>query len=246
MLFLSLIGLATAADLPTMTYSRNGDDHVVDVAAFEAAMGPAVEAAIARRASELCAGLQISWGKFAFDEHVAKVPGAVPSAVKSYRREFRCIPAETRAATPAPADWTATADDERDVRGLFATYYAKRDGGDFAASRAMMSPVTVADPAGYQEQMSGFNRTAGKGSRRVTKVTWYVNPTQSDRPGVYAALDFSGSFSGFHLYCGYLMLYRFGPGRYEIVREEQTSFVRNGETPDPAQLAQLRAATCRE
>ena len=77
-------------------------------------------------------------------------------------------------------------------------------------------------------------------------MTWYVNPEASDRPGVYAALDFIGSYSGVHLYCGYIVLYRLGEADYEIVREEQNTFNRSTEELNPDHLAAMRAATCRE
>ena len=246
MLFILLAILQAAADLPAMKYSRSGEDHVVKVEAFDSALGPAVEADIARRALDLCAGKQIRWGKFAFDENLGRVPGAVPSLVKSYRREFSCIAADTRIYAAAPADWIASPGDETNVRTVFAAYYGKRDSGDFAGALDMMRPETRSDPANWVNRMRQFNKQLGNGNRRLTKVTWYVNPEASDRPGVYAALDFIGTYQGVHLYCGYIVLYRLGEANYEIVREEQNTFNRGAEEPNPGHLAALRAATCRE
>ena len=246
MLLILLSTLQAAANLPTMKYSRNGDDHVVEIGAFDPAMGPAVDADIARRALDLCVGKQVRWGKFALKENLGKVPGAMPLQVKSYRREFSCIAADTRTYAAAPADWTASTSDETDVRKVFAAYYGKRDSGDFAGARAMLRPETRSELASWSEQMRALNGQLGQGSRRLTKVTWYVNPEASDRPGVYAALDFIGTYPGVHLYCGYIILYRLSPADYEIVREEQNTFNRGAEAPNPDHLAAMRVATCRE
>lgn len=246
MLLLLLTTFQAAADLPTMKYSQNGEDHFVEISAFDPTMGPAVEAHIASRALILCAGKQVRWGKFAFEENLGKVPGALPSQVKAYRREFSCIAADTRTYAAAPANWTASTSDETDVRKVFAAYYGKRDGGDFAGALAMLRPEIRTELASWSERMRAFNIQLGKGNRLLTKVTWYVNPEASDRPGVYAALDFTGTYPGTHLYCGYIMLYRLGPADYEIVREEQNSFNRGVEVPNPDHLAAMRAATCRE
>ena len=229
-----------------MKYSRSGQDHVVEVGTFSPAMVPAVDADIARRALDLCVGKQVRWGKFALEENLGKVPGALPSQVKSYRREFSCIAADIRTYAAAPADWTASASDESDVRKVFAAYYGKRDSGDFAGAQAMLLPETRSELTSWSEQMRAFNIPLGKGSRRLTKITWYVNPEASDRPGVHAALDFVGTYPSVHFYCGYIMLYRLGPAEYEIVREEQNTFDRGTEVPNPDHLATMRAATCRE
>lgn len=246
MFLLLLSALQPTGGLPVMRYSRQGEDHVVEVGDFDPVLGPQIEIEVARRAADLCAGQQVRWGKFKFDEEVGKLPGAGPSQVKSYRREFSCKAADIRTYDPAPADWAATVGDEADVRAIFASYYGKRDGGDFAGSRAMMRPEVQGDLAEWSEQMGAFNRELGKGSRRLTKVSWYVNPETADRPGVYAALDFVGDYPSAHLYCGYIILYRLGAGEYEIVREEQNRFIRNDEAPDPEQLAMIRTASCRE
>lgn len=246
MFLLFMLTLQAAADLPVMKYSRSGGNHVVEVGTFDSTMGPAVEAEIARRALDLCTGKKILWGKFTFEENLGKEPGAQLSQVKSYRREFSCIAADTRTYVAGPADWTASASDEIDVRKHFASYYGKRDGGDYTGALAMMRPETRSDPVSWANQMRLFNRKLEKGSRELTKVTWYVNPEASDRPGVYAALDFIGTYPGVHLYCGYIVLYRLGPANYEIVREEQNTFDRGKEQPNSDHLAAMRAATCRE
>ncbi len=110
----------------------------------------------------------------------------------------------------------------------------------------MFTPDNRSELSDWSTQMRVFNSQMSKGSRQLTKVTWYVNPEGADRPGVYAALDFVGNFPSAHLYCGYIMLYRLGLAKYEIVREEQSHFVRNAETPDPDQLTAIREATCRK
>ena len=146
----------------------------------------------------------------------------------------------------APADWTPTAIDDADVRKVFETYYAKRDSGDSLGALKMFSREAKADPAEFGTRTRKFNAQLGPGRRRITAVSWEINPEAADRPGIYAALDFVGDYPAVHFYCGYIGVYRLGPGKYQIVREEENSFMRAKELPDPAQLTQMRAALCRE
>lgn len=238
--------LQTAADLPAMKYSKVGEDHIFVLEPFDQSLGSVVEGEIARRAASICAGKTIRWGEFKFDQNLGKDPVADPSRVESYRREFSCVAADSRTYLAVPVEWTASIKDEADVRAFFSTYYTKRDGGDFPGAQAMMRPETRSELVAWGDQMRQLNKQLGKGNRRLTKVTWYVNPEGADRPGAYAALDFIGSYTGTHVYCGYIVLYRLGPASYEIVREEQNSFNRSAEAPNPDHLAAMRTAVCRE
>jgi hypothetical protein len=141
-------------------------------------------------------------------------------------------------------DWNATQADDADVRQVFSSYYAKRDAGDFAGASSMMSADTRPTESDHP-RLREFNKALGKGTRRITGVTWYVNPASVPRLGAYAALDFVGQYELPHLYCGYLILYRQGSNVYEIVREEQNLVARSEEAMDPTQLEQMRAAMCR-
>ena len=44
--------------------------------------------------------------------------------------------------------------------------------------------------------------------RKVLKVTWTKDPANAPFPGIYAAVDFSGTFATMDRYCGYMAWYQ--------------------------------------
>lgn len=244
MLIAVLIGLQTAAAVPPVTVMPKGDGFRAEAATFNFGQSAAVHAEIERRASELCAGEEVKWGEFGSLAELGKNPGSTPPKISGYYQEFRCIVSETLTHVELPNDWKPTAADESDVRRILETYYAARDAGQFDAAAAMFEPG-VQEGRSIEHQHE-FNRKLGPGKRRIAAVTWYVNRPDAPRPGAYAALDFVGDYPNLHVYCGYLMLYRRGPGKYEIIREEQSIFERGDTTADMNQVAAMRSASCRE
>ena len=153
--------------------------------------------------------------------------------------------ADQRTYVPAQADWKSTAADEADVRRIFESYYASRDSGEFKAALAMFNSKARPESAAWPDKIRLFNSALGAGKRRITGVTWYVNPPSAEVPGIYAAVDFVSDYPNVHFYCGYVVFYRLEPGSYEIVREEQNAFHRGDGDANPDHLAQMRAAACR-
>ena len=246
MLIALLLATQTVAGLPQIKVRLHAGGYVAEAKPYPSPNKALVEAEIARRAASLCVGKEVSWGKFESLEKVGKLPLSAPATVTRDRREFSCIPLNDRAFVAAPPGWVASAADDADVRKLFDSYYAKRDSGDILGALAMLSPATRTDPAEWGPSVRAFNKELGPGTRRITAVSWEIDPQAADRPGIYAALDFVGDYPAAHFYCGYIGLYRLGPGRYQIVREEQNSFMRGVAKTDLDQVVQLRAAACRE
>lgn len=182
-----LLLLLIAAPQPIVTVKQSGDGYRAEAPKFELADSQAIHDQIARRATELCTGKEVRWGKFGSLTELGREPGASPPKISGYFQEFRCEVPVQRTHHPAPANWKPTPADEADVRSVFDQYYAKRDAGDFEAATAMFQPG-VRDKDGSAEELRAFNRKLGSGKRRVTAVTWYVNPTSAPVPGVYAAL----------------------------------------------------------
>lgn len=246
MLIALLFAAQTVAGLPQIKVRPLGGGYVATAKPYPSPSKALVDSEIARRAASLCVGKEVSWGKFETLEKVGKLPLSKPTTVTRDRRQFSCTALQDRALVAAPPGWVASAADDADVRKLFETYYAKRDSGDILGALAMLSPATRTDPAEWGPSVRAFNKELGRGTRKITAVSWEIDPKAADRPGIYAALDFVGVYPSAHFYCGYIGLYRLGPGQYQIVREEQTSFMRGVAKTDPAQVGQLRAAACRE
>jgi hypothetical protein len=247
MLIVALLSVLAAVGPPQVSVKKTGDDNYrAEATTFEASEASAITSAIADRADKVCAGKQVKWGKFGSTTNLGKNPASTPPSIGKYFHEFRCVEADQRTYPPAPDGWTASAADEVDVRHAFESYYGNRDRGEMEAALAMFAPGVNSDPVASAVAMREFNKQLGPGQRRVVAVTWYVNPPTAGHPGVYAAVDFVGEYASAHFYCGFLGLYRRAPGSYEITQEEQNIFHRGKEAADPAQVAQMRAAACRE
>jgi hypothetical protein len=171
-----LTGLVAASPLPSVTVEQTKKGYVAKAATFDLRQQAEVETEIARRAAELCKGKEIRWGEFNSVAKLGKTPGAEPAPVSGYSHEFSCISAQQATYEPAPADWKASAADEADVRAFFASYYTRRDKGDFPAALGMFASDMIGDRVKLAEEMAAFNTKIGSGTRRVTGVTWYVNP----------------------------------------------------------------------
>lgn len=243
MIVAALIGLQVGAALPSVVVRPKGDGFRAEAGTFELEQSAAIHAEIEGRASELCAGKSIKWGEFGSLTELGRDPGSKPAKISGYYQEFSCVTAERAVEAEVLDDWKAGPGDETDARRFFETYYARRDAGDIEGAYSLFAPE--ARPESSKEHVRDFNRSIGSGNRRITRVTWYVNPPEAPRRGAYVALDFVGEYAGVHVYCGYLMLYRLGAGRYEIVREEQNMFERGDGSADPYQIESMRAAVCR-
>lgn len=245
LLVLTPLALALAAPaMPPVSIVKSGAGHSASAPEFPATKLEAVEAEVRRRAAAICAADPVTWGKFRYETQLAKDITAEVAKVRGYQREFRCGNQTPPKGQRAPDDWQPSPADEAEVTRIFAAYYGHRDRGEVAAAKALFepnAPTKLSEP-----DVARVNASIGKGSRRIVAVTWYVNPAQADREGVFAALDFVGNYPAMHFYCGYLMLYRSAPGRYVIVREEQNMFAKTEQASDPAHLAELRATMCRD
>ena len=188
-----LLGLqASAAALPEITIRTTSDGYRAEAADFPASQQAAVYDEISRRADKICVGKQIKWGRFGSSAEVRIERSLSTPGINGYFKEFRCVVEKQRAFSAAPADWKSDPADEADVRRIFESYYRKRDAGDFAAATAMWQPEQQSDRSA--DDVGEFNKRLGGGSRRITGVTWYVNPPSAEIPGVYAALDFVGDY----------------------------------------------------
>jgi len=245
MLPLLLFSSGLVSAMPDITIKRSASGYTAAASTFDARITGDVDAEISRRAAELCRDQQVRWGKFSSQAKLGKHPSTEAAPVTDYIREFSCAPVEQSNYEPAPTDWQPNARDLQEARAFFERYYAERDSGDFLAALQMFAPSARGDSASWPAEMFSFNAKLGPGGRRITAVSWELNPEAAEHPGVYVAIDFVGDYPSTYFYCGYLGLYRRAPGSYEIVREEQNQFARADGKADPAQVAQMRAAMCR-
>ena len=240
------LALALAVQIPAIMVEQTATGYVARVTPFDLRRGADVDAEIERRAAQLCGVKNIRWGEFRSVTKLGKNPTAEPAPVTGYAKEFSCVAPQVMSYARVPEDWTASSADVNDALRFFEKYYARRDHGDFAGAFTMFSPGTVSDFPSWSKNTASDNKKLGAGTRRVTGVTWDLNPSDAPHPGAYVSIDFVGDFPSTYFYCGYLALYRRGPGAYEVVHEEQNMFAHGDNKADPAQVAQMRADMCRE
>jgi hypothetical protein len=141
------------------------------------------------------------------------------------------------------AQWRPTDVQVSAVLSRTREYFDARDTGKLDEAYAMFSPSQKATVplATWRNAVNAFNARAGApGGRLVRKVTWYKDPPQ--RPGIYAAVDFSSQFNGLALHCGYAIWQAQPDGTFALTREEDNVIDRAmADKLQPGQLEQIRA-----
>jgi hypothetical protein len=177
-----LLALAGVATMPHITMEQTAKGYTAKVATFDLRQQAEVDAEIERRAASLCGDREIRWGEFSSLAKLGKNPSSEPAPVTDYSKAFSCVAPDPRIYDPAPADWKPTSADTHDAIALFETYYSKRDGGDFLGAMRLFAPGVLGDAANWAAEMTVTNNKIGKGKRRITGVTWYVNPDGAPHP----------------------------------------------------------------
>ena len=186
------------------------------------------QAALMPTARKLCGGRPVSFGTFRFVQIQSGArPGAAlfPVDVK-VDQELSCgTPERTvdAAAVQSPG-WQPSEADQQAVLAATYAYFAARDRGRYPDAWSMLSNgmKQISPMAEWQRGAADFNAAAGAvRARRVVEITWYNNPPDAPRPGVYVAADYSGEFERLEFVCGYLMWLLQPDGSFRLVREEQ-------------------------
>lgn len=188
----------------------------------------AAQAALMPTARQLCGARQVSFGTFRFAQTgMSDRPGTAMSPVRlEVEQELFCgIPRRTvdAAAVQVPG-WEPSEADQQAVLAATYAYFAARDRKRYPEAWSMLSESMkqISPVADWQRNAADFNAMAGAvRGRRVTEITWYNNPPDSPRPGIYAAADYSGEFENVEFVCGYVMWLLQPDGSFRLAREEQ-------------------------
>jgi hypothetical protein len=147
---------------------------------------------------------------------------AVAPAVASAQKSSVDLPPQQITPSFGESQWNPPeAQVQRLVKQTY-DYFSARDGKRFADAYAnfSQSQKQTVPFDGWKGQLEEFYNKAGAlEERRITKVTWYKNPSNA-KPGIYAAVDFIGQFHNLALYCGFVAWHQQMDGSFELVREE--------------------------
>lgn len=205
---------------------------------------------LAPKASELCGGRRVAYGRYQFEAAEALAPAA--TAAKGpfvLRQEIGCgdaagAPAPLVSAANVDPQWRPTAAQVERVEAQTRAYFAAKDVRQYGEAYARLSTAQqkTAPFESWRAAAQEFNARAGQVRQRaIKKITWYNNPPQA-QPGIFAAVDFSGQFANADLYCGYLVWSEQADGAFLLDREEQNILDKTIELQlKPAELAQVRA-----
>lgn len=236
--------LIEAAAMPAIKIvPGTGNELIAEVAPFEERLLSEVHDAAANAMTAACKGRPIGWGSVRFSGQVS--PGASkPTMVVGYRQTFRCLDLDPAHYPHAPANWKASVADEDTAVRVFRTYFDARDAGALERAFAMLEPSSQGDRAQWRSsQQLAQTLLAGKGTRSVTGLRWFLDPPEAPFPGIFARVTFEGRFPGAAVYCGSMVLYRAGPDSYLLggVRE---SILPLRDNPTAERAAEFRNRFC--
>jgi hypothetical protein len=151
-------------------------------------------------------------------------------------------------AGPAPMvvspSWEPSAADDEAVRAASESFLEARDSGRSEdAYRLLARSFQATEPlAEFAQRTRDFASSAGRRiERRLVALTWYNNNLPGAPPGLYAAVDFRGTYERLHFTCGYMIWQLQADRMWRLVTINQAVLSR-ADAPDVSaeDLAMLR------
>lgn len=213
-------GLAMQAQPEISVKPVPGKGHVATVTPFPVEDLDPVYDRLKLVAAGQCGKLKVRFGRFKYN---TIVDGGVRKHI-NFEQGFSCFDPATDPYKPAPAGWKATAQDDAEALAFAKRYMTVVDAADAVQGMQMMEPILEIDRAAWIEQPDILKKTRGTGTRSFRGPFWEVNPDTAAHPGAYATLIFTGSYSGLAAHCGYLVIYRAAPGRYQVSQQSMVIY----------------------
>lgn len=170
---------------------------------------------VEKKAALLCGRRKVEFGGYRYGQDSALNSSTSTQGVLTMSQDFRCVETlASNAKVVAPHD---------DAAVLAATnqFLGARDGGDFKTALSMFDADTRRMAEGWADDAARFNKEAGeRGERKIVGITWYDNPANISRPGVYASVDYVGGYANAPEDCGNLVWRTLDGKRFELVHEQ--------------------------
>lgn len=223
------LSLGSAAPLPEITLVPLGrGDYRFEVARFERGLADQVQNALETRATAQCGRLKVRWGKFSYETAPGMGAESGLEYVVGYQQRFRCYDPATDPYKPVPSDWQPSAEDDRQAQAFTRKFLGLFASDGFQMAKPMFDPELELNQTMWTRQRGQMSK-AGPGSVDLDSIGWAANPEGMSHPGAFARIDFSGEYRDLALMCGWIVLYRKGPDRYEIT-QMQTYIIPNSDT----------------
>ncbi len=184
--------------------------------------------ALQASATDACGSKPAQFGHFKFESH-EPVQASGAAATLILRQQIHCGEAKpdlNSADAAFDTGWEPSESDQIQAKLQFAEFFDALIQGDESAAFSRFSEKTAAalDFKQWQNSRKAFKGQAGDDWRvNITRMTWYNNPPGSPSPGIFVAIDYSGTAQSLALNCGYLVWQRHGANRYSLVRMEDNT-----------------------
>ena len=132
----------------------------------------------------------------------------------------------------AAAEWAPTAQQKDAANSLLDKYLGLMSAGSAEAAYGLMTESyrSTVTPADFERDFSRNYAETGKlTGQKVLHVEWLKDPPNSERPGVFAAIDITLQFERVHLYCGYVILFQAPEGGDFQVMRHEGNFISDAE-----------------
>lgn len=224
-----LLGFGPPQTSPSVQVERLGDGGYRLTVTAEGTQDPAEAHALLRPTADgLCGEQPAQYGHYRFDAS-GLAPGQTGPAQDSVTliQDLTCGAASP--APSAPAAPIALAQSDIDalqpvILELSGQYFAAVEQGHDADAFALTAPEMTGGASVEDWIAASDQRRVGLGavvSRQVAKLTWYPNPPNSPRPGLYVAVDYVAGWT-LQDECGYLIWFRpDAQTPFRLTRQEQ-------------------------
>ncbi|MFT3807258.1 DUF4019 domain-containing protein [Arenimonas sp.] len=123
------------------------------------------------------------------------------------------------------AEHVPTAQESAVIDRLTGEYFRALDAGEYDKAYAMQTPElqAMAGLSEWSAYMRDEAKTLGRPlSRKQAKLTWYLDPPNSPRPGLYVAVDFQSTYANAQQGSEYVIWFR-GHDEFDfrLMRHEQ-------------------------
>lgn len=219
-----LLALPQSDPLPSIRIEPAANGWNFVIGSFAETQSDAVTEELKRRAAAKCGSQAVRWGRFTSMQNLV---GGIQMIV-DYNQKFSCIDPANDPYKPVPADWQPSAADERDAVAFANRALAAIDGNNVPALMSMFEPLLDASEAEVRAFVDDFRSRSAPAGRKFRTTLWGANPEMAAHPGAFAYIVFDAPRS-----CGYFMLYRAGPGTFQIARQHVYGIQGSGPlTPD--------------
>lgn len=179
------------------------------------------------RASQVCAGLRPSLGRYRFSksEPLVGANGEPTSSSLVLVQEVQCSSSVAVAATAGSPSLASEAEAEavrKEVLAMSLEYFEDISNERYDAAYAVIDEalLSYSTPEAWAERVKSFRSRVGPAvSLKIQRLTIYDNPQGAPEPGLYVAADYVNEWQDAPIHCGYLMWF-LRAGAFRITREE--------------------------